>query len=867
MNCRNFQQGRALASLLPGNLRPFVERRLHLHAAGCPACRELDRRQQAVPDLLQRAYREQAAAYTAPSPLPIALPRAAPVRSRLNLATSGVALAAVLLAAGAYTLRLPPGQKPGPTRTARMQPPVPHDAAQPADSGASPRSRSGSDRVHAAPAPGSTGRLAVAPAPFGDGRHATVALPARPVRSLSDEQYLDGRDPHLASIWMQGAADDPEVLQWMGRPLPPMRDDFVRAPLPLLASGDGAGAAAAIRQQEEEAKVVDARLFRKVTLSCKALPLDALCAQLSEQTGVKIQAARGVRDENVTIFVEDRPARDVMREVVRLFGYMFARSGEPNAYKYELQQDLRSQLAEDELRNRDIHQALLDLDEKMAAFRPYLQQDLDALIARVERNKDGKDAEAARLFRFVKGGGWGPAQVYFRLTAAERGLLLGGQQLRLTLDDPNPDRRLPAEWKTSLLKSSGLRLYPSGVVAENLGGNTPSTPIHLAEGMEPFVILQLDRSEAGEFSLEVSTSVQQGGSIWQIARGSNPATRPDNARLNAALKTDPLFQPRISLEPRPSCPELAVDAERKKRDPLDRDYILDPELKEPHVSSADVWEELHRRTHLPIVADAYTRIFPLSAFKLGPTPTFEVLCKASDTLGVRWRKDGDFVLGRSATFFWDKTKEVPVRTLRLWREDRDRNQGLPLEDLLAMATLSDEQLGSRAVGLGITHCWGLDEWGIIGGGPFIAGEVVPTHLRKMARALSTLTPAQLAQARKLEGLSMHALKHEQSQLLSDLFGWPATLDNPNRVHVSYIPRGRYVWQPFISRKQYDEEGKRWPRISADTREAALAAARKLDPNTPESSIHRSRGRLDIVWITPQGELIGPGGPFVVAPLE
>ena len=46
----------------------------------------------------------------------------------------------------------------------------------------------------------------------------------------------------------------------------------------------------------------------------------------------------------------------------------------------------------------------------------------------------GRDAEANRLFRFVKGGGWGPAQVYFHLSPADRTALMAGKELRYTYD-------------------------------------------------------------------------------------------------------------------------------------------------------------------------------------------------------------------------------------------------------------------------------------------------------------------------------------------------------------------------------------------------------------------------------------------------
>ena len=73
------------------------------------------------------------------------------------------------------------------------------------------------------------------------------------------------------------------------------------------------------------------------------------------------------------------------------------------------------------------------------------------------------------------------------------------------------------------------------------------------------------------------------------------------------------------------------------------------------------------------------------------------LNQAADSLGAHWKKDGDFIEGRAAAFFWDKLKEVPNRLLDRWQTDSERNAGLPLNDLLQMALLSDQQLDSKFV--------------------------------------------------------------------------------------------------------------------------------------------------------------------------
>src|SRR3569833_295036 len=72
----------------------------------------------------------------------------------------------------------------------------------------------------------------------------------------------------------------------------------------------------------------DDRLAVKITLASKGVSLEELCRRIEDATHVKLEAARGVGDENVTVFVDGCPARLVMREVARLFGFFWVRSGE-----------------------------------------------------------------------------------------------------------------------------------------------------------------------------------------------------------------------------------------------------------------------------------------------------------------------------------------------------------------------------------------------------------------------------------------------------------------------------------------------------------------------------------------------------------
>jgi hypothetical protein len=143
------------------------------------------------------------------------------------------------------------------------------------------------------------------------------------------------------------------------------------------------------------------------------------------------------------------PLREVMRELSRPFGYTWIRSGKAGEYRYELVQDLRSQLLEEELRNRDRNEALLALEREIQSlpttrmpagtqgYRPYIGLSPDEALARSKT----ASPEEKRLLDQLARTGWGPMQVYSRLSHQDMAALRAGQALTFS-QEPKPGERL-----------------------------------------------------------------------------------------------------------------------------------------------------------------------------------------------------------------------------------------------------------------------------------------------------------------------------------------------------------------------------------------------------------------------------------------
>ncbi|MFN3649413.1 MAG: hypothetical protein ACK47B_07500 [Armatimonadota bacterium] len=760
------------------------------------------------------------------------------------LATAGGLAAAAAVGAAVLLLNRP--ERPGSPAVARRSEPPVHGTPSPAPRSTAPRT------THAGvePPPAPAGGLPTSPKPRPQlaGAGAQVAasprrLPPAPWSTTpgvaptreGDDEFLDGRDLALLAQWTAATPQEQEQIAAVLRSLPPAADDFVRIPLPRLAGrAQGPAVAAAVREYEQQAKVVDPRLFRKVTLRAKGAALAEVAAQLQEQTGVQLRISRALADEKATVLVKDQDARSVMRAVARLFGALWGRTGEEGAYRYELVLELKSQLAEEELRNRDLHAALLELDSDMQRLRPYTELP----FAQAYMKWEEQSPRDKSLFNLVNGGGWGGTQLYHRLTPGERAALVSGEEVVLRPDDPNPDRRLPGEWSQPILQSrpSSVRHGDGTVKIQDVPG------IRVTQ-----LRLKLHRSELGELTLSARTTASwpekgyEGQTFWdsKLATARNPsAEKPGNAQLNAALRGRAPFDRRLALRPEPSCPALKPGKAPTR----------DEKKVEPHVTSADVWEAIHQATALPIVADYYTRIYPQTAFTRPEAELFDTLCEAGDALGVRWTKDGDFLLARSTSYFWDKLKEVPNRELDRWQRSAEANGGLPFADFLEIAGLPDPQLSSSGLAEAVMHCRGIPEWHFLGGRP----DNDPLF-RTLARYLTILTPAQLRQALEPEGVPFRLLspaqqqatmqRHEETMRESER-QWgkrsmnvrPEDFLNASIV-AEYVPAGWYKWTPTPEVERQPRERPLTP-IAARTAEEALAAARRIDPGAAADQVRQ-----------------------------
>jgi hypothetical protein len=504
-------------------------------------------------------------------------------------------------------------------------------------------------------------------------------------------------------------------------------DDFITVPFPQVALSNSSTsrliASEAVRRYRQEKAVVDPRLMRKITLAEKGIAFSDLCAKLKAETGIEFRATRNVMDDKVTIFCKDRPLRDLMRAITRVFDFAWERKGEDPNYSYALFQPMRAQLSEEEMRNHDRNEALIELDRQMEKFRAHL--DMSPAEAREAAKSASK--EDAKMYEALANG-WGPVHMYFAMSPEQSAALHAGQSVKFGGTSGNG---LPEEVSQGIVQSLNNRAWvlqgkDGKMQGVTMGGSAPKNgtgiPINQAPNLTTLSDLKISPTELGQFQLMGGTGFRADGVAGMMtedmATGISPSVKdPKNAEANADLAKE--NDMRAAMTPLAKEEAGASKASAKK-----------------NITSADLLEAFHRSTGRDVIGDYYTRLYEpdvLARFSAKQT-VFQALCHVSDAARLRWGRDENWLTFRSASFFNDRPKEVPARLLDRWKEARQGNSNqLPLNSLCEIASLSDTQLDAAEMGEAIKALYGLSEWSLVkahrGGWRLLAG--LPSSLRAM----------------------------------------------------------------------------------------------------------------------------------------
>jgi len=560
-----------------------------------------------------------------------------------------------------------------------------------------------------------------------------------------------------------------------------MRDDFVEPPPVLLASNCDPGADQAMTAElhlafEKELQITDAKLYKPVSLALKHATMSELCSELSRQTGEPIYCGHNVADDNITIYIGSRPAREIMREVSRVFGFTWERSGKDGAYRYMLKQDVAAQVAEERLRSNDLE----------AEFKGIVQQ---------MRGEPGPANERATIVK----------QVFSGLSRQDIDVLRSGAEVRFRTEASEDAAPLEPDVARLLIATFGGCVKQFGLWMSD--PSPEAFPFSKTTDQTCFVGFHETIGEFGGLNIEGSVGVtgkfpdgqvSGKGATEHLGNGVGVAERNvNNAANNIDLKRAPGMQDTVNLDPKPPLAVFeqghpyvseSLDASVGTIGPeLLASYRFERKLQPPRpwMTSDDFWQAVHEATNRDIIADSFSRLFAQKPYQMD---LYDALSAACDDMHYRWRLDEGFLTGRSEAYHWQRQNEVPKHLLLKWQKIQKTNGRLSLDQVVEMANLSDRQLNAAEVGKAIYHLWQLPEWGVCSRPTWT---VQAQRVRAVARFVGALNTEQLV---LLKSGELRA-KDVSSELLRSVEYHE--IPPESTIRVEYIPPFKYYWRNYF----------------------------------------------------------------------
>lgn len=560
----------------------------------------------------------------------------------------------------------------------------------------------------------------------------------------------------------------------------------------------------------------DPRLQSRVTRAQKERPLGEVVAALGSQLQVRLSCTRATADDRVTLFLDNRPAAEVLALLADQFDFHWSKQGET----YQLEQSLTAQRREADLRSAylqvqwDRSLALARHVERLSGMDPWQRnrreeeltealkragippEEAEALLIETQALRD-LDHPAAKVSTRLLSAQVKPDQLQqvrqgrdLRLSTRDRSLDLA---LINRIDPPDArNRRSDKEVNPRLdflLQFQEQEPYPQ------LPSDHFSQAVSRASGVlyDPRWFLNIHLPYG---TLRTDSSLQ-----WN-ASPMLPAPVPV-----LEVPDDPLWKREVLFH-RPAAP--------LKEDRTDLAYYKRQNL----ISLGDLAEALHQETGTEVLADGFVRArFPASEFST--RLPVRVLLERLARQRFSARKDGNLLRFHNDLSFLDRLKEVPESVLRPLRREITAKGSVTLDDL---ATLAARVEGPRFQGL-------IQWWrGYFESGP-IADPDLADQLRKHRRDLqfwASLSATQRQLARNGTSLPILQLTVPQRQRLLAALDYASENASPSwarpRISAEQLPTLSFQLEQHTIREQsfrQDHPGG-----------SATQSAYRLDPANP-----------------------------------
>lgn len=353
----------------------------------------------------------------------------------------------------------------------------------------------------------------------------------------------------------------------------------------------------------------DPRLAAKLTVTVRDRPLGEVTAGLGRRLGVPLAASRDTANDKVTLFLDDRPAAEVLELIARHFDFRWARRGKG----YELGQSAASKQREAAQREAGLARQFAAIDAWMKRLASLVSTPVEQLQARekeIDRQldspgiagpeKESLEDERAAIEEIEDIAAPVAATLCAGLTASQRRQLRSRGLLRLS----TADRTLPSRFAGPIHEAAVDQLPDRSTSWATLPAAGAAVEISLVESDNPPAGLRV----RGELDLSLRftlTSVRTDGErLWPWPVVWYSIYPGEDAEPAAPGPADPFLERIVELRLPPARGGTAVVPSRRlsifaiqSGDPWPADLL----------TLSEVAEALHRAAGVEVVADSFLR--------------------------------------------------------------------------------------------------------------------------------------------------------------------------------------------------------------------------------------------------------------------
>lgn len=508
----------------------------------------------------------------------------------------------------------------------------------------------------------------------------------------------------------------------------------------------------------------DSRLAVNVTLSMGKATLESVVQALAQKTGVQMSVGQRkedwlVREMPVNVFVKDVPAWQVMEHLAKLTDFTWSAVGEGEDKGYRIWQDLKARQLQAEEKEKRLKALQAERTAKGI-------QNLEALaklshLSPKELEELAKDDPVAFFIATQPGFSAVPA-IAAALNQEQRLKATTVEGIKIPYKEMSPQLQEAVQNMVRGMRSMLGKLAPE---IQQLTSQEPDwekiSLVIKAPSYEALMVMGGQMLVTGEINITSQTEPVPITTItmsFPIFDTKSPFGKLIGKAFTQIAEGAPLVNLQVMMQDE-FAKMVAQGFESEQKPPTDPELLKTVKWEVKGWSSLDKeLEAFHKASGLNLIADGLPQPGmqgPTLAASVGQeAKVYEILNRFKSLYGLEWEKFNSLIRMRDREWAQKRDWLIPREKLARWKAKAKTEEGLRIEDLIEMASLTEDQV----------------KYGLMAEPEFL---VIPLVLNEQYRHLlaflGSLSPDQMRRLENGEELSFGSLAAQQADHLQQMW--------------------------------------------------------------------------------------------------